>query len=180
MRVKPLQTPSIKRPLVFLNLEIDALYNHYVPCYNYGLLSEFEKIVLALEDRRYFKHYGIDLKSIVREGVKALTFRRHGGASTINMQFVRTVNARRELTYARKLREMLISLITNYHFDKKAMLRSYLECAFFGSGLIGAERTAWALFGTWPGNLRDMQAAQLAAMLVYPNRSSRPSAGWKE
>src|SRR5215831_15765576 len=53
-------------------------------------LSDFEILVLILEDRRFFKHYGIDVKSLIREIVRALTLHRFGGASTIDMQFVRT------------------------------------------------------------------------------------------
>jgi membrane peptidoglycan carboxypeptidase len=73
----------------------------------------------------------------------------------------------------------MFAVIRHYHFDKKAMLRSYLDYAFFGSRLIGAERASLALFGTWPSNLSRPQAAQLAALLVYP-RPLSPTQPWLE
>jgi penicillin-binding protein 1A len=49
-----------------------------------------EVLVVLLEDWRYFEHRGIDWRSVLREGLKAISFQKHGGASTIDMQFVRT------------------------------------------------------------------------------------------
>ena len=168
MRVDPLTVPSSKRVLISLNMELGALYDQYRPYYKYGNLTEFEKLVLVLEDRRYFSHSGVDPKSLLREVIRAVLGRRHGGASTIDMQFIRTVNARRELTYRRKIRELILAVVIQFHFDKKAMLRSYLAIAFFGSGLTGSVEASQAFFGTWPENLTREQASQLAAMLVYP------------
>ncbi len=48
-------------------------------------------MTIAIEDRRFFYHPGVDVLSILRETIKALKGRKHGGASTIDMQFVRTV-----------------------------------------------------------------------------------------
>jgi membrane peptidoglycan carboxypeptidase len=65
--------------------------------------SLVEKMVLVSEDRRFFRHNGIDVISVVREALKCLTFRRHGGASTIDMQFVRTATGYYERTLRRKV-----------------------------------------------------------------------------
>lgn len=177
MRIKPLKIPSFKRALISLNLDLEELYANYEPYLQYGPLTRLEKLVLALEDRRYFSHPGIDPKSIIRELIKAALMRKHGGASTIDMQFVRTVNARREMTLRRKTREMALALLANFHFDKKAMLRSYLRIAFFGSGLNGVQEASLSVFGIHPERLSMAQAAQLAAMLVYPKPLS-PDEAW--
>jgi len=171
--------PSSKLHLVHINLEIDELYRHYHHWMKFGALTNLERYVLILEDRRFFSHSGVDIISVMRELLKACMLRKHGGASTIDMQFVRTINNRRELTSRRKLREMLVAYLANYHFNKIAMLRSYLSIAFFGSGLIGCEKASMAIFGKNATELNDLEAANLAAMLVYP-RPSTPNPQWAQ
>ena len=67
-------------------------------------------MTIVLEDRRFFKHYGVDLHSVLREVSKALTLRRHGGFSTIDMQFVRTITGFRQHTIRRKVYEIVLAL----------------------------------------------------------------------
>ena len=141
-------------------------------------LSDFEILVLILEDRRFFKHYGIDVKSLIREIVRALTLHRFGGASTIDMQFVRTATNYRQHTLRRKLYEMLLAWIIQYRYNKFEILRSYLACAFYGSHLIGIDTAAEEVFGVSQYELSFDQSAELAAMLVYP-RPLEPTAQWR-
>jgi membrane peptidoglycan carboxypeptidase len=140
-------------------------------------LNDFEILVLILEDRRFFDHYGIDVLSIVREIVRALTFHRFGGASTIDMQLVRTATGYRQITLRRKLYEMLLAWIIQYRYNKFEILRSYLGCAFFGSHLIGSEAVARRIYNVPCSMLTFDQAAEIAAMLVYP-RPLVPSSEW--
>ena len=102
---------------------------------------------------------------------------KHGGASTIDMQFVRTATGFREKTIRRKLYEIFLAVLIQYRYSKRTILRSYLRCAFFGSHLIGANRAALALFGVSMYQLSLEQAATLAAMLVYP-LPLHPTAEW--
>jgi membrane carboxypeptidase/penicillin-binding protein PbpC len=64
-------------------------------------LLPVEKMILILEDRRFFRHNGVDLRSLCREIVRAVLIQPHGGASTIDMQFVRTATGFREKTFKR-------------------------------------------------------------------------------
>lgn len=168
MRTEAKSIPSLKNKLIHINQEIDALYERYQGYDAFPPLDNLEKMTVILEDRRYFNHCGIDSRSVIREVWRAATFRRHGGASTIEMQFIRTVNCRRELTMYRKYREGLLALLANFHFNKIALLRSYLDIAFFGSGLIGRHRASRAMFGKEVYNLLPKEAAIIASMLVYP------------
>jgi membrane peptidoglycan carboxypeptidase len=141
-------------------------------------LTNLEKMVIVLEDRRFMRHSGIDWTSIARETSRALTFQRHGGASTIDMQFVRTATGYKDRTLTRKLYELLLSRIIQFRYSKIVILRSYLRCAFFGSHLTGADRVARELYGAWSASDLDLdQAAEVAAMLVYP-RPLNPTEGW--
>ena len=140
-------------------------------------LSDFEVLVLILEDRRFFGHRGIDWRSVARDLIRALTFRKHGGSSTVDMQFVRTVTGYHDRTMGRKLYEMLLAWVMQFHFTKFEILRSYLDCAFFGSRMKGCHRAAKRAFGKTVSDLSFDEAAQLAAMLVYP-RPLVPTANW--
>jgi membrane peptidoglycan carboxypeptidase len=129
---------------------------------------QVEKMILVLEDRRFFRHNGIDMKACLRELVRVLTIQPHGGASTIDMQFVRTATNFREKTLRRKLYEMFLALLIQFRYNKKEILRSYLGCAYFGSHLYGLETVSYTLYGKSPIDLSFDEVAEVAAMLVYP------------
>jgi len=141
-------------------------------------LSCFEEMVLVLEDRRFFRHTGVDLQSVVREFVRACLFLRHGGASTIDMQLVRTVTGYKKRKLSRKLYEMLLARILQYRYSKIQILRAYLNCAFFGSHLIGASAASAKMYGKHPDTLDASEASTLAALLVYP-RPQEPTEVWR-
>jgi penicillin-binding protein 1A len=149
-------------------------------------LTEFEKLVILLEDRRFFSHLGIDWRSVARELLRAVSGQKHGGASTIDMQLFRTASDRYERTLRRKLREFVGVLVLQRKFSKLAILRTYLQIAYFGTGLKGARAAAAELFPettnptAWKFDSSKLsldQAAQLAALLVYP-KPRLPSANW--
>ena len=168
--------PSLKRYLARLAELLRALREQSVYVWDDELIP-FEEMVLVLEDRRFFRHHGFDWRSVLREVLKALSFRRHGGASTIEMQYVRTITGDYRRTLSRKIDEMVLAVLLNYHLDKIAILRTYLNYAYFGTGISGAEDAAYLMFGRRPAELNLEEAAVLAALLVYP-RPRQPSAAW--
>ena len=158
---------SLRRTLVQLHLDLFKVHSKFQ--YDFAdPLTDLERLVLILEDRRFFEHHGIDVISCVRELWRAVTLRRFGGASTIDMQFVRTATGYRHKTLRRKLYEMLLAWIIQYRYNKFEILRSYLACAYFGSHLYGVERAARTVFNMSSHLLTFDQSAELAAMLVYP------------
>ena len=140
-------------------------------------LSNFEKAVLLLEDRRFMNHYGIDWISTCREIWKMLTFRRNGGASTIDMQFVRTATGYKKRTFRRKLYEMLLAGLIQFRHDKLVILRSYLACAYFGTGLRGGYAASMKMYEKSDKELTIEEGAMIASFLVYP-RPKNPSEKW--
>lgn len=140
-------------------------------------LSSFEQMVILLEDRRFFRHHGFDWRSVLRETLRAMSFRRHGGASTIEMQYVRTVTGDYRRTLSRKVTEMVLSVLLDFHVDKLAILRTYLRMAYFGTGITGADNAASSMFGKRQDDLSLEEAAILASLLVYP-RPRQPSVAW--
>jgi hypothetical protein len=142
-------------------------------------LTAVELMTIALEDRRFFCHPGVDALSIVREAIKIVGRRKHGGASTIDMQFVRTVTGFRALTVKRKVYEAFLALLIQFRHKKIEILRSYLACAYFGSGLIGADAAAQKLFRKNADQLGIEEASRIGAMLAYP-RPLNGLPGWEQ
>ncbi|RYG98037.1 MAG: hypothetical protein EON58_08305 [Alphaproteobacteria bacterium] len=178
MRIEPLRFPSIRRVMIRIHGDLFTI-DRYVSSWDEDPeLSKLEKLVLVLEDRRFLRHDGFDLIASSREIGKKLMFRKHGGASTIDMQFVRTATGYRRRKLHRKLYEMFLSVLIQFRYSKLRILRSYLNCAYFGSGLKGAHE-ACAAFGKSIWMIDDMETAKLAAMLVYP-MPRKPSKNWHQ
>lgn len=174
-RVNPLRLPSLRSWLIDVHRDlfiIDDFAVEYPPLHR---LTTVEEMILILEDRRYFDHAGIDVKSFLREVIRATFGRKHGGASTIDMQFVRTATGYKHYSIKRKFYEIALSFIIQFRYNKIQIFRSYTECAFFGSGLRGLEAASWSVFGKSPGHLNIDEASYIAAMLVYPKPLSSNS-----
>jgi membrane peptidoglycan carboxypeptidase len=126
-------------------------------------------MILISEDRRFFRHNGIDYRSCAREVLRAIVGRRHGGASTIDMQFVRAATGYYDHSLRRKLYEMLLAFLLQYRYSKIQILRSYLNIAFFGSHIYGVARAAIVVCEKHSlYSLTSEEAALIAAMLIYP------------
>jgi membrane peptidoglycan carboxypeptidase len=93
------------------------------------------------------------------------------------MQFVRTATGYKEWTIQRKLYEILLATIIQFRYSKIVILRSYLNCAYFGWKLSGVNAAAKKLFNKEPDDLSLEQAAFIAAMLVYPQPRD-PTGEW--
>jgi hypothetical protein len=141
---------------------------HALPHAPVATLTALELATIALEDRRFFYHLGVDMPSVVRETLKALAGRKHGGASTIDMQFVRTVTGFRAPTLERKFYEAFLAFLIQFRYKKLDILRSYLACAYFGSGLTGANAAAQKVFNRNADRLSIEEASFISAMLAYP------------
>ncbi len=164
---------KIHRDLLLVHSRVKS-YLIYYPSH----LTNVEKLVLVLEDRRFLDHCGMDFRSVLREIWRAMRAQRHGGASTIDMQFVRTCTGYRERTAKRKIYEIFLSIIIQFRYSKIEILRSYLACAFFGSHIEGVEAASQKVFRLKSAELSIDQAAYIAAMLVYPMGLQRTDAWW--
>jgi len=165
--MKP-RLPSFRSSLLRLHDTILRINEIAIYTSRDARLSELEKLVIVLEDRRFFSHQGYDLRSIAREIWKALTFRRNGGASTIDIQLFRTISNRYERTLRRKLREAVGARALQKKCSKIQILRVYLQEAYFGTGLTGSDAASQALFAKQSSQLTTEEASQIAALLVYP------------
>lgn len=168
---------TINQDLFLIREKIEKI--SYIQIISYDDYDELHYLVMSLEDRRFLKHCGVDFRSILRECKKFLFGEKFGGASTIDMQMVRTITGFKERTLYRKIYESILAFIVNFKFSKKQIIDCYLDNAFFGSRLYGVKRATQKHFGKDISQLTDDEKAQLAAMLQRP-RPRYPSAEWQE
>ena len=174
----PRRFPSLKRFLFKTHQDLATVCAGSVGSSDEKLTS-LEKITLLLEDRRFLQHLGIDCRAVIREGIKFISRQKHGGASTIDMQFVRTQTDYRQSTLTRKIYEMWLAFLLQYRMEKKEILRSYLSVVYLGTGLKGVELTAYELFNKSVDELSDYETAFVVALMVYPRPRSEPPE-WKQ
>ncbi len=123
---------------------------------------------LAAEDRRFFRHPGVDPMAVARAAwadLKAGRFKE--GGSTITQQAVKQIMARRR-TVAGKLREMVYAFRLEHRLTKEEILALYLNLAPYGNQYAGAESAAMGYFGCPASNLTAAQAAFLAGLPQRP------------
>lgn len=126
---------------------------------------------IAIEDRRFYSHWGIDPRGILRAFWQNL---RHGGVrqggSTITQQLAKGVFLNADRTAARKLREVMIAFWLETWLTKDQILERYLSNVYFGDNVYGLRAAAHHYFNRDPEQLTVPQAAILAALLKAPSR----------
>ena len=127
--------------------------------------------VLAIEDRRFARHPGIDLSGLVRAALRNLLAGevREGG-STITQQLVKHTLLSSDRSVARKLREILVAFWLELRLSKAEILSRYLSTAYYGDNVYGLRAAARHYFDRPPERLTVAQAAMLAGLLKAPSR----------
>lgn len=134
-------------------VEVDKLPPHVVEAF------------LAIEDRRFYSHWGIDPRGIARAAWTGT-----GGGSTITQQLAKFTFLTPEQTLTRKAREALIALWLEGWLTKDEILARYLSNAYFGDNQYGLRAASLHYFYRQPENLLPQQAAMLAGLLQAPSR----------
>ncbi|MEJ2181321.1 MAG: transglycosylase domain-containing protein, partial [Gammaproteobacteria bacterium] len=116
--------------------------------------------VLAAEDDRFYEHYGVDPKGLLRAVVYLIRTGHKGpGGSTITMQVARNFFLSRERTYLRKLNEILLSFKIERELSKNEILELYLNKIYLGNRSYGFAAAAQVYYGK---KLDEMTPAQIA------------------
>jgi len=127
---------------------------------------------LAVEDRRFLEHSGIDFRRVAGAVIHDLRVMRfEQGFSTITMQLARNVfpgHLTREKTLKRKFWEVLLAVQMEREFTKSEILEMYLNQIYLGEGYYGVEAAAQGYFGKSVGTLSVAEAAMLAALPKGP------------
>lgn len=125
-------------------------------------------LLVAAEDRRFYSHCGVDPLSVLRAVMQMASRSSFSGASTVEMQLVRTVTGRRDLSLSRKVREALAAVCVSRRRSKIDIANTYLNIAYFGEGIIGSHAASKALFR------RDVHQCTLAQKAVVVAALKRP------
>src|SRR5262245_45443040 len=126
--------------------------------------------VLSIEDRRFYRHVGVDPQGILRAArVNHAAGKIVEGGSTITQQLVKLRGAGREQTMERKLREAFAALWLDFRADKDAILTEYLNRIYLGAGAFGISAAARIYFGKRLAELSVAEAAMLAGLIKAPS-----------
>jgi penicillin-binding protein 1A len=153
---------------------------------SYGEWIEYDKIpqvmkdaIVAVEDRRFESHWGVDLWGMGRALRQAWANRgqdrRMQGASTITQQVVSNVFLNKKYSWSRKIREGVLALALEQKFSKEQILELYLNKVYFGGGAYGIDAASRRFFGH-PGNQLSLSEAAVIAGLVKAPSHYSPTA----
>jgi penicillin-binding protein 1A len=127
--------------------------------------------VLAIEDKRFYKHVGVDLEGLTRAAFSNVQSGRVvQGGSTITQQLAKNLFLTNERTFRRKAQEVALALWLEGRFSKDQILALYLSRVFFGAGAWGVEAASERYFDKPAGRLTLAESALLAGLLKAPSR----------
>ncbi|HEY0299872.1 MAG TPA: PBP1A family penicillin-binding protein [Rhizomicrobium sp.] len=129
------------------------------------------KAFVAIEDRRFYEHYGIDPMGIARAAVANVMRRGVAqGGSTLTQQLAKNLFLTQERTLKRKLQEALLAVWLERKFSKTQILELYLNRVYFGAGAYGIEQASLRYFGKSARQMSIAEAAMLAGLVKSPSR----------
>lgn len=129
--------------------------------------------VMAIEDRRFYSHFGVDPLGLARAMVENITSGRFSqGGSTLTQQLAKNLFLKPDRTIERKVQEVLLALWLEHKHTKDQILEMYLNRVYFGSGAYGVEAASRRYFGKSARDVTLSEAALLAGLLKAPSRLS--------
>jgi membrane carboxypeptidase/penicillin-binding protein len=128
-----------------------------------------QQAFVAAEDRRFYEHRGIDERGLIRAFIANLSQSgRPQGGSTITQQVVKNLLVGDEVSYERKMREMILTVRVEHAFSKDEILELYLNSVYLGRRSWGIEMAARNYFGKSARYLSLMEGALLAGLTKGP------------
>jgi penicillin-binding protein 1A len=129
------------------------------------------KAFVAIEDRRFYDHFGVDPVGIGRAIVRNITSRGVAqGGSTLTQQLAKNLFLTQERTASRKIQEAILALWLERTYTKDQILELYLNRVYFGSGAYGVEAAAQRYYGKSARSVSLAEAAVLAGLVQAPSR----------
>jgi penicillin-binding protein 1A len=142
------------------------LYSHEIP-------QVMKDAMVAVEDRRFYSHFGVDPLGIGRAVYLALTNdHRVRATSTISQQLARNVFLNSSRSMDRKLREAVLAMALEAKFSKEQILELYLNKVYFGGGAYGIDSASRRFFSHSARELSTAEAAIIAGLVKAPSRYS--------
>lgn len=132
-----------------------------------------KQATIAIEDKNFYRHFGLDFLGIARAALNSLTGKRLEGGSTLTQQLVKIAvlsDTRRNLL--RKVREAFLAIATEFTYSKDQILELYLNYAPYGGTIYGIETASQSYFGKPANNLSLAEASLLAGLPQSPTKYS--------
>lgn len=139
--------------------------------------KRFSEAIITFEDRRFFSHWGIDLRALGR------AFRQNiaagkivSGGSTLSMQVIRLSRKNKPRTVFQKIIEAILATRLEWRYNKESILALYAAHAPFGGNVVGLEAASWRYYGKPPQQLSWGEATTMAVLpnspaLIHPGRN---------
>jgi penicillin-binding protein 1A len=128
------------------------------------------KATIAVEDRRFYQHGGVDYEGILRAAWRDLNKGKVvEGGSTITQQLVRNLYISRERTFERKIKEACLAIKLSRHWSKDRILAAWMNQVYFGNHAYGVEAAAQTYFSKHAKKLTMIEAALLAGLPQAPS-----------
>ena len=124
--------------------------------------------IVAIEDKRFYEHHGVDLRGIARAAWNDIRGRPVQGGSTITQQFVKNQVTGNAETFGRKLRDAALAWQLEQSWSKDRILTAYLNTIYFGNGAYGVEEASRIYFGKSASSITPAEAALLAGIPEDP------------
>lgn len=151
----------------------DLIYNSYVT-ENIVPVDEIPKdlknAIIATEDKRFYEHGGVDIRSLTRSVVNNILTDSTQGGSTIDMQVSKNLLTCEDKTMKRKITDMYNAMQMNKIMTKDEILGAYLNNIYFGKGSYGVANAARTYFGK---DVRDLNLAQCAMLAGITNNPAK-------
>ncbi|MCI4677465.1 PBP1A family penicillin-binding protein [Rhodoblastus acidophilus] len=126
---------------------------------------------IAIEDRRFYSHWGVDPIGIARAIVNDVLGRgAMQGGSTLTQQLAKNLFLTQERTFSRKIQEAILALWLEHKYSKDKILELYLNRVYFGSGAYGVDAAAEKYFGHPAKDVTLPEAAMLAGLMKAPSK----------
>ncbi len=193
-KIVKLTNTESKEPLTLMRLE-PVLIGNFYPRHNEDrvliklndVTPLLAKGLVAVEDKKFYDHFGVNLKSIIRAVLaNAKAGRRVQGASTLTQQLVKNFFLTNEKSYKRKANEAIMAMLLEVHYDKEEILEAYLNEIYLGQNgkraIHGFGLASQFYFNKPISELRKEQVALLIGIAKGPsvyNPRTRPESALK-
>ena len=179
--IEQLENPDTKLATQVIAQEGEILTTYHIENRTFvayeDLAPSLVQATVATEDKRIYKHSGVDIPSLARVMFKTLLGRdsSQGGGSTITQQLAKTLYPRGERVGKLKmvwikLKEWITAIKLEKNYTKEEIVDMYLNAIFFGSNSYGISSAAYQFFGKQPADLLTEESAVLVGMVNKPTR----------
>ena len=137
-----------------------------------GELLRLQPIIVAIEDKRFFRHFGVDFRGVIRAATKNISHLRIvQGGSTITQQLVRNTLLVPERSLLRKVLEVILAIKVEKHYSKHEILDLYCNHVYLGNGIRGFPAAAKIIYRRKLASLNNAQVIGLIGLLRTPTKT---------